>query len=714
MVAAGSPDSLAAILTTSPSSSSAAQKRHQSPIRSYGALAFLNFFFHRVTRSGPKLLLYLALLLTSLLVLTQCLPSSVSNQIVSSTSHLWEFRPSGLGGSGGSSKTKPIPSPGDNNAHDALAGGGLRVVVFGENDIATSVQPDTANPLAGNGTSWTRELCIDLGCTTYISYVPVLESPRRSLSSNPLYGAATDEVVRDSKEKGPADDFTYVSEQYPIPWEAPDLYTQVSKFLEQPAPQRPPKETVWVLVSGMWDVWSLAAFPSKTAESYLTSMVFDLISAIEMLYDASHDVKSIAYSNYNAITLDDDIIIASGNQTANINNPEGATSQKSGLKWDDSNFEPFRVVIPLLFDPSLVPGWHLNRPNAPALHTKPEQLRNAVRLTKRWNDYVMEEMNNWMKKNVTFIHPGDREKFDPNAAAAAAAPPAAEAKPATESKAKVPNKLAPMGGAPKGALPNISAKQRRDNSRPNVPTLLRDGILFRMSDYLMDMIIDGQMRMRGIVDKKGFGKLPKDTSFLEVHRPCMAPEFVGLPTESNIKTEKIQFQYEEDEKHHKTALKGVDDPTHTLVAPGPPTGTEKVNDDPTHTHVEPGPPTGTEQPEHNHNPSLSHAKSRYRSKAKAKREEVPWKGPPVPPALPAVSQPQTPPTSPKLLVCEEPDRHLFYTPFSLGVRAIEDIGRLAASVVRASPKTRSAWEMDRHNSIENDRQPASWKEYYHS
>lgn len=162
MVAAGSPESLAAILTTSPSSSAAAQKRHQSPIRNYGALAFLNFFFHRVTRSGPKLLLYLALLLTSLLVLTQCLPSSVSNQIVSSTSHLWEFRPSGLGGSGGAAKVKPIPSPGDNNAHDALAGGGLRVVVFGENDIATSVKPDSANPLAGNGTSWTRELCIDV------------------------------------------------------------------------------------------------------------------------------------------------------------------------------------------------------------------------------------------------------------------------------------------------------------------------------------------------------------------------------------------------------------------------------------------------------------------------------------------------------------------------------------------------------------------------
>lgn len=162
----GSPDSLAAILTTS--STSSAAKRHQSPIRSYGALAFLNFFFHRVTRSGPKLLLYLALLLASLLVMTKCLPSSVSNQIVSSTSHLWEFRPSGLGGSGGVSKEQSIPLPGENNAHDALAGGGLRVVVFGENDIATSMVPDVADPpSANNGTSWTKELCIEVSSSYF-------------------------------------------------------------------------------------------------------------------------------------------------------------------------------------------------------------------------------------------------------------------------------------------------------------------------------------------------------------------------------------------------------------------------------------------------------------------------------------------------------------------------------------------------------------------
>ncbi|ERS97579.1 hypothetical protein HMPREF1624_05750 [Sporothrix schenckii ATCC 58251] len=685
VASASSPDSVAAILTS-------ATKPHSSATRSYRALAFLNFFFHRVTRSGPRLLLYLAILLASLLALTKCLPSSVSNRIVSSTSHLWEFRPSGLGGSRGASKGQSVLVPGENNAHDALAGGGLRVVVFGENDIATSVLSDVADAQGViNDTSWTKELCIDLGCTTYISCVPVLDSPHRSLSSNSLYGAAVDEALRDSKQHVPADDFTYVSEQYPIPWEAPDLYTQVAQFLEQPAPQRPPKETVWVFAPGMWDVWSLAAFPAHTAEAYVTSMVYDLFSTIEMLYDAAHDATSIAYSKYIAVPLDDDIILASGNNTANINNPDGAAGQNSDLKWEDTTSEPFRVVIPLLFDPSLMPAWHLDRPNAPDLHTKPEHLRNAVRLTKLWNDFVLDGMHKWSKKNATFIHPDDRVGAD------------AESTEPAESAATgaSPSSLTGTITGTTNDLPSHSAKRRQDIDRPPVPTLLRDGILFRMSDYLMDVIIDGQMRARGIVDKKGFGKLPKSDRYLEVDKPCVAPQVIGLPTGTSKITTELRFEEDKKQEEDKQGDGATDSPTLTFVAPGPLTGTNTQVENPTHTYVAPGPPTGTAQPKkaRNNGPSLNFVKSRFRSKIVHKD---------------VVSAPAVPALTKKLAVCEEPDDHLFFTSFSLGRRAIEEIGRLAAAVVRASPATRSAWEMNRRSSFEKDRKPASWKEYYHS
>ncbi|CAK7214680.1 hypothetical protein SBRCBS47491_002233 [Sporothrix bragantina] len=695
----GSPDSLAARLlastSVSSSSSSTEPKRHSSPIRSYGAFAFLNFFFHRVTRSGPKLLLYLALLLTTLLVLTRCLPTDLSDSIASSTSHLWEFRPGG--GGQGSKKTL---YPGENNAHDALAGGGLRIVVFGENDIATSMLPDIADPLnSNNGTSWTRELCIELGCTTYLSYVPVLETPRRSLSSNALYGAATDEVLRDSKEKNAADDFSYVSDEYPIPWEAPDLYTQVARFLEQPAPKRAPKETIFVFTPGMWDVWSLASFPNNKAESYLTSLVFDLFMIIEMLYDAAHDPKSIAYSNYTLSPLDDKAL-GLGNATAGVTIASRADGYTE-LGWDDDTAQPFRVVVPFLFDPSLVPGWHLDRPHAPALHTKPEQLRSAVRLTKRWNDYVADEMDKWVKKNATFVHPDDRARLAAEAKAAAeAAEAAAEAAKVAANNEKSDKKVEP---------PNLSAKFRRDdnsnnNGRPPSPILLRDGIVFRMADYLMDMMIDGQLRTHGINDKKGFGKLPKADSFLEVSKPCVAPESAGLPLDDAKPT--AEFRFESDDKKKKgqeeaeqakTKTTGDADPTHTHVEPGPPTGTEKADDDKPATRFR------SKRQESGQNQKDGQASAAENSPAS-----------PVPPAIPAdvVIPPSSSPAK-KLLVCENPDSHLFFTPFSLGQRAIEEVGRIGAAVLRADRSTRNAWEINRKASIEPDREPASWKEYFY-
>lgn len=158
----GSPKSLAARLLSSTSDSeSTVVKRPNGPIGRYSTSAFLAFFFHRVTRCGPKLLLYPVLLLISLLALIRYLPTDLSDSIASGTQHLWSFRP-GTGAIGGH-RPKTASHPGENNAHDALVGGGLRIVVFGENDIATSVLPSVGDRLkTNNGTSWTRELCIEV------------------------------------------------------------------------------------------------------------------------------------------------------------------------------------------------------------------------------------------------------------------------------------------------------------------------------------------------------------------------------------------------------------------------------------------------------------------------------------------------------------------------------------------------------------------------
>ncbi|EPE07920.1 hypothetical protein F503_00642 [Ophiostoma piceae UAMH 11346] len=633
--------------------------RYDNPTRSrssssYGTTAFLNFFFHRVTRSGPRLLLYLALLLASSLLVTKLLPTGISDSIATSTGHLWKLRP-GLGGSGsnsGSGSSRVVLPPGENNEYDALAGGGLRIVVFGENDIATSMlQNIPSNIVLGssNGTTWTRELCTELGCTTYLSYVPEVDEPRRSLTSNPLYGAVTDDIVREAKGATPANDYTYVKETYPISWEAADLYAQVSRFINQPAPRRAPKESVFVFSFGMWDVWSLAAFPYSHAEGIINILVSDIFQNIETLYDAAHDPESIAYSNYTSTPLEEVAINATLLHEADSNNKHTTRSSKSDLIWDDAGSDPFRVIVPLLFDPSLVPGWHLSRPDAPVLHTKPEQLRNAVRLTKRWNDYVLNEMENWTKKGVEFVHPEDRPKVDAaanngeNKDGEKAAPPniSGRDEPAPENTEAEKTESAENSENAEGS--ESTETKAETIVRPGQPMLLRDGIVFRMSDYVMDVIIDGQMKKTGLTDRKSFGKFFNAESYLEVDKPCLMPSSVGISPESkkiSTKMHTVQEQREKAEAEVKPEEKSQNKPT-------------------------------------------------KRSTAK-----------------------KSAPSRLALEMCERPDRHLFFTPFSLGQRAIEEVGRMSAALVRANRGTRLEWEKVSRDSNGANRSPGSWKVYF--
>ncbi|CAK7564573.1 MAG: hypothetical protein SEPTF4163_002467 [Sporothrix epigloea] len=487
----------------------------------------------------------------------------------------------------------------------------------------------------------------------------------------------TDEVLRDSKDKAAADDFSFISNEYPNSLDTPDLYTQVNRFLGQPPPQRAPKETVYVFTPGMWDVWSLAAFPDDKAQSYLMSLVFDLFMIIEMLYDAAHNPKSIAYSNYTQSPINE----KDANQmTSTIVSRAGSDSE---LDWEDEATQPFRVVVPFLFDPSLVPGWKLDRPRAPALHTESEQMRNAVRLTKRWNDQVADEMSKWIKKNTTFVHPEDRSRSA--AEAAAAAPTAATIK----GKRDVPT------------MPETSTRKRRDNNgdgkssgnenssdRSLSPTLLRDGVIFRMADYLMDMMIDSQMQTQGLSDSKGFGKFSKVDRFSEVSKPCVVPESAGLPAARFQTTAEFRFESGNQKKKTKEDADVKKEETG-----------EKNDKSTSDAHADSGAHNDTEK-----------ADGKSTSRLKSKREEQQNNEQPSAVKTNAAVPSQTPVE--KMLVCTDPDSHLFHTPFNLGQRAIEEIGRIAAAVLRAKRKTRSAWDTDRKSRFERDREPASWKKYF--
>ncbi|OAA56160.1 hypothetical protein SPI_07771 [Niveomyces insectorum RCEF 264] len=640
----------------STSSSSSTPSRHPKgnvTARS-GALALVHFVFYRFARSGPKLLLYLALLLSASFIIIKCLPIGLSDSLASSTSHLWTFRP------GGGSDLPKLP-PGENNAEDALIGGGLRIVVFGENDVATSMLqgvPDGIGLGASNGISWTKELCIELGCTTYLSYVPPLTLPQRSLSSNALYAGVLQDVLDDSQNKSAADDFSYLSSAYPVRWEARDLNAQVTTFLGQPAPQRPPKETIWVASFGMWDVWSLAAFPYAAAEGILVSIIADIFFNVERLYEAAHDARSIAYSNRSFARSGAVAANANAHRNASGGKDRGNSadvSRRSGagiaqLPWDDDTSEPFRVMVPLLFDPSLVPGWHVSRPESPLLHTKSEHVRNAVRLTKKWNDAITFEMEAWRRMNVTFVHPAGQPEV--NRQTGTDAGPGSDV---TDGGTSRDDSKGNSKGVSKRSRDSSDGYDGDDddtsataldadtgNAIIQEPMLYRDGIIFQLPDYIMDAIIDGQMQNLGIADKKGFGTFSNSESFSEVRNPCLTDG----ETATTLPTTEMKPENKAGGEAEAEASKEAASST-------------------------------------NGNNSSDHVVRR-----------------------------QAPGQNTTLRVCDRPDRHLFFTPFSLGRRAIEGIGRLAAAFLRADRNTRASWEEARKSIFESDRPPASWKNDY--
>jgi hypothetical protein len=282
---------------------------------------------------------------------------------------------------------------------------------------------------------------------------------------------------------------SFLSELYPVRWQVSDLGGQVDAFLALPSPKKHPRETLWVFSFGMWDVWSMAAFPRQDALLMIDTLAAGIFSNIERLYQASLDPRSIAYSE-NSVKLP---------ATRQIRNSTNAAQ---------ASRKHFRILLPSLLDPSLTPAWQLDRPDLPSVHSKSEQMRNAAALTHKWNMATRNYMDTWVRTSRS--EPiCDVECLDDD--------------------------LTKNGGI--ASIPNISASKKRSVnwSKSNLPVQKsersvadeskiypqRDAVLYDLPQYLLDVIIDRQFREAGISDQEGFGYMPSKQTFLDVAIPCV-------------------------------------------------------------------------------------------------------------------------------------------------------------------------------------------------
>ncbi|KAB5528050.1 hypothetical protein GE09DRAFT_975645 [Coniochaeta sp. 2T2.1] len=463
------------------------RQRTARPQDKFGFRSFLAFFSTKALRNGPRALLQLTTCFVLVVLLTKLLP----HRLTGVNSNFWSWQTAHQ----------------DNELNfaeedDGSVAGGLRIVVFGENDVATP-DPDQRHI---QGRSWTERLCGELDCTSFLSLIPKPDDPSRVMASTKLYATSVEQALNLTFENyGPGLDYNFMLDQFPIEWKVNDLTKQVDEFLSMKKLKHSPAETLWVLSFGMWDIWSLASEPLTVSKAIVDSVIDHIFVEIERLYESSQDNTSIAWSDTDPVQPQPSAV----SQPASQPTPD----PEKGNIWlrdhdPSSEFSPdqaspspvppkqkhFRILVPRLFDPSLTPGWADTRPQTPKPHSKAEQMRNAAALTVKWNDKMWRAMAEWIKTDEQ----AEGQKHVPPSSAN-------EGEPVVE-----------------GEVEEEDFPQTEDDEeQPAGPQ--RDGIFYDLNKYLEEIIVQRQMDYSGLRDARKSGKLTED-GFQEVRRPCVEAE----------------------------------------------------------------------------------------------------------------------------------------------------------------------------------------------
>ncbi|KAF9776081.1 hypothetical protein IL306_005799 [Fusarium sp. DS 682] len=438
----------------------------------------------RVWRGAPKLILQIAAIFFTSFLIFGVLPNRLSGgQLGNGYTGLFSW-----------------------GRHEPELESDLRVVVFGSPDVV-------GNVLDPKRKTWTEELCDQLNCSSYLSFVPDGQ-PNRGLISNDLHDKGVQHLLNTTKhtdvKKKPALDYNYISKQYPTPDKVPDLASQVKTFLAMPPPDHPPRETLWIFSFGTWEIWNMAAMPRTTSEDIITDMARAILDQAEILYERSLDPTSIAYSDF--------WTNATETQIRELTAP-GALDNV-----DKRKFESFRIIAPMVFDVSLTPAWQA-RKAPPAPNSVVEHTRNAAELTKYWNQEVDFAVAEW----------NERTTKKPRK-------PAAEEK--ASSKSRRAESVEPVEHSED--TKDSAEKAYEDERIIQAPYPMRNGLAVDLGKTVLDAMTEGEMQHAAVVDLRGRGTMPANDTmrFADVWTPCIKGDVSDLTIDKDKLTAECQNAYD--------------------------------------------------------------------------------------------------------------------------------------------------------------------------
>lgn len=453
----------------------------------------------------------------------------------------------------------------------------------------------------------------------------------------------------------------------------PDLSAQVTAFLELQNTTTLPKanETLWVFNLGQWDVWSLATLPIATGKAVIDQLTDHVIEQMERLCESTMIKDTTAVStNPNHLSrktnagpikiIDPEVYKAKSGEATE---PIAGSAQKTKTQNSSSKPGTFRVFFPSLFDISMAPGWNSNRPETPSPHSKAEQMRNAAKLTDTWNQVMGDKLYAWVDRSDviapdeiyldtdkvadTSLDGQNSEQEDGNGT---------KRSPTSDNRKKTPKSAENVDNQ------NTSPKPKKQ------PAPVRDFITYDMVDYITSALIEGQLRSSGLSDGNGLGQKPMINWYKEVWEPCVKP----------VKSEKELVVDLEDEG---------------LVMQQPTTNSTTDSTD-SETETE----TATELVKAFAEAAAAAAEakeagvgSRRRRKRRRRRQEIRTsaEAEAEPVAAEEAGKEAEAGEERTETVCNVPDDYLFYTPFTLGSRAIREIAREAAEKVKRGESYRT-------------------------
>ncbi|PMD23864.1 hypothetical protein NA56DRAFT_657103 [Hyaloscypha hepaticicola] len=334
-----------------------------------------------------------------------------------------------------------------------LGGDGTRLVIFGDSWIDDTIEDGQE----GKGRSWADYLCEEINCTSRLNFAA--SQPVGAWPAYPPTGAMTSNAIHEAGMS---------KSTYTIPLEVaelsllPDLAAQIQTYIALPPPKQPPTETIFVVSYGIWDIYDFSRLDFPIAQNGTDRSIEELFKQLDILYN--HFIR-------------------------NLYSPDILGTLNSADSIDDTqklSIPTFRIILPKVFDPTLLPGWVTLRPAPPAPSSVAEQQKNAVYLTQRWNQRVENQLAKWVKE-----------------------PPA-----------PVP---APQNPNPEQ---DSSHEDIRNSNKPAPPQpadqtaiIQKDVFYFDLPKLLLDVIVEHQLEDEELSDASGLGT--GESPFESVYIPCV-------------------------------------------------------------------------------------------------------------------------------------------------------------------------------------------------